>query len=343
MTDTLQYKNDILASKGAIAFTICANNYLAHAKNLAVSFKKYHPSVHFVIAILDQPNEGIAYRELGADEILWVDTLLKKETKELYDRYGIAELCTVVKPELIQYFFKREAEVLLYIDPDIEVFSPFEEVFEQLGKNDMVLTPHICSPTGDVGHPQDKHLMRTGIYNLGFLAIKNTPEINSFIAWWDKRVKAYGYHDLKKGYFYDQIWLGFGPAFLDRVFILRHLGYNAANWNLHERELITKEGNWYVNSTENPLRFFHFSHFKIDKLPIIASYNENFNTENRKDIEPLFLSYKQSLLNYNFQELQNVDYAFGLKPKPEVIARRQSKWERAWKLFKKSVKTVLRE
>jgi hypothetical protein len=87
------------------AFTICANNYLAHAKTLATSFKEHHPGVDFCIAILDKPNEAIDYGGLGADEILWIHELLPQLVTELKDTYNIAELCTVVKPKLFAHFF----------------------------------------------------------------------------------------------------------------------------------------------------------------------------------------------------------------------------------------------
>ena len=325
------------------AFTICANNYLAHAKTLAVSFKKQHPDKSFVIAILDAPSDAIDYNDLGADTVLWIPRLFKDLVESLRNTYGIAELCTVVKPELFTYFFKQGYEQLLYIDPDIKVFSPLKEVFVALETHQMVLTPHICSPTGDVGHPQDKDLMRTGIYNLGFLAVKNTPEILKFVAWWDKRVKAYGYHDLSKGFFYDQIWLGYGPAFLDNVHVLRHLGYNMANWNLHERQVLCENQSYFVNNINTPLRFFHYSHYKMENEPQIASYNKNFDLENRLDIVPVFNLYKENLLANNYTALKKIYYVYG-KPsvnKATVNKSQENRFKKAYKAFKKVVKILL--
>ncbi|WP_339703437.1 hypothetical protein [uncultured Marixanthomonas sp.] len=328
-----------------LAFTICANNYLAHAKTLATSFKKYHPEVVFCIAILDEPNEGIDYDNLGADKIFWIHKLLPELVSELTDTYNIAELCTVVKPKLFTHFFGKDYNTVLYIDPDIKVFAPFNEVFAALQEHQVVLTPHICSPTGDTGHPQDKDLMRTGIYNLGFLAVNKTEQTQSFIHWWDKRVRAYGFHDLKKGFFYDQIWLGYAPAFLDRVFVLRHLGYNVANWNLHERKIINENGRYFVNNAKTPVVFFHYSHFKMENLPSIASYNKNFNLDNRKDIVPLYVEYKDDLIENNYNVLKHIDYIFGKKPKPinaSVKLKKNNRFHKAFVLFKKTVRMILK-
>ncbi len=325
------------------AFTICANNYLAHAKTLAISYKAQHPDHTFVIAILDAPCSEIDYNTLGADEVLWIPEMLPELIENLKNTYGIAELCTVVKPELFASLFARGYKNVLYIDPDIKVFSPLKEVFTALKTNQMVLTPHICSPTGEVGHPLDKDLMRTGIYNLGFLAVKHTPEIVEFVAWWDKRVKAFGYHDLKKGFFYDQIWLGYGPAFLDKVYVLRHLGYNVANWNLHERNILSVNGQYFINDDHTPLRFFHYSHFKMENLPAIASYNQNFNLENRPDIASVFNLYKENLIENGYVALKKINYTFGKQPEIKIVVDKTkfSKVKQATAHFKKGVKILL--
>ncbi len=329
-----------------VAFTICANNYLAHAKTLAVSFKTQHPDIKFMIAILDEPNQKIDYNSLGADEVLWIPKLMPDLIDELKSVYGIAELCTVVKPELFKYFYNNGCEKLLYIDPDIKVFSKLNEVFEALDNSDIVLTPHICSPTGEIGHPLDKDLMRTGIYNLGFLAMNKTIETIAFVNWWDKRVKKYGYHDLQKGFFYDQIWLGYAPAFLDKVCVLRHLGYNMANWNLHERKIIKKGGKYFVNNGSIPLRFFHYSHFKMEALPSIASYNENYNLNNRPDIVPIYMEYKADLLNNQYMFFKNIDYSYG-KRALEIMDNapvnlESNRFIRSLALLKKAIKIIVK-
>ncbi|MFL1012239.1 hypothetical protein [Flavisericum labens] len=327
----------------SLTFTICANNYLAHTNVLASSYKKYHPDSVFVIAILDKPNKNVEYNKLGANEVIWIHELFPDLIDKLKEKYGIAELCTAVKPELFSHFFSKGFDSVLYIDPDIKVFSKFKEVFEKLNTYDVILTPHICSPTGEVGHPLDKDLMRTGIYNLGFLAMNCTPETLAFVNWWDKRVKSFGYHDLQKGYFYDQIWLGYAPAFLDKVYILRHLGYNVANWNLHEREVIEKKGNFYINDETTPLRFFHYSHYKMGNEPIIASYNENFNLKNRADIVPVFNNYKTSLEDSGYHQLKNIAYNYGkpIDQKEPIKPKKQSRLKRSAYLLKKVFRILI--
>lgn len=329
--------------KDIVGFTICANNYLAHAITLARSFKEFHKEAKFYIVILDRPNDTIDYSDLGSDGIIWADKLHKDLIKQLSVIYGIAELCTVIKPKMIEYFYNSGFNKVLYIDPDIKVYSSFQEVFNALEVNDVVLTPHICSPTGETGHPLDKDLMRTGIYNLGFLAMKKTSETLGFLKWWHKRVVVFGYHDLRKGFFYDQIWLGYAPAFLDKVYVLRHLGYNVANWNLHERRLLKIDETWYVNNKDIPLCFFHFSHYKMENEPLIASYNENFNLENRLDLKEVFNDYKLVLLKNEYIKFKTIDFSYGKKATLiEPKKNKPNRFRKAGYLAKKSILTLIK-
>lgn len=293
-----------------VAFTICANNYLAYALILCQSFKAHHPNTPFWVLLVDKKKSQIDYNQLCVDQILWVDDL-DLDIESLAEKFNIAELCTVVKPEAIRKLFHQGFTQVIYLDPDIQVFSKFKEVFEELPKHDMIVTPHICSPIPKGIVPSDHTLMRTGVYNLGFVAFNKTKGTVEFLEWWSNRVQRFGFHDVKNGYFFDQIWIMWAPAFLETVNILRHLGYNAANWNLHERHFSLNSGNKYKINFEYDLRFFHFSHFRPDKFPQLASYNRSFNAENRPDVNDLFSDYIRLLEANNHSQFKKIPIAYG--------------------------------
>ena len=76
------------------------------------------------------------------------------------------------------------------------------------------------------------------------------------------KLKDLCFVQVDKGLFVDQIWLNYAPLYYDRVFIIRHLGYNIAYWNFHERSIEQMGGRWFVNK-KFPLKFFHFSGIHI--------------------------------------------------------------------------------
>jgi hypothetical protein len=279
-----------------IAFTICSNNYLAHAKTLGDSFLEHHPDWKFIVGLVDEFDSSFDYSLLANFEIIKATDIKVSGFESLLNKYNIIELNTAVKPTFIKHIFTNyKANKLIYLDPDILVTSYFEEVITILDSRDILITPHICSPIDDEYAPTDYHTLRGGIYNLGFIALARYDRIKEFIQWWDERVLKYGYCNLSNNMFYDQLWINYVPALWDNYHIVKHLGYNMANWNLHERKLTnTGKESFYVNQ-QYPLRFFHFSGYKYDNSSSIASYLTRYDLETRPDLKHLFFLYNDLL------------------------------------------------
>ncbi len=336
-----------------IAFTICANNYLAHATVLAESFKKNNSTTEFWIVIADERCGKVVYETLHADKVVFIQEIISTlELETLSRKFNITEFCTAIKPDVLLYLQRLGYVFCVYLDPDIEVFYQLEYIFDLLEQHAIILTPHICSSKKLDLTPNDYQILRTGVYNLGFGAF-NLDVTANFIKWWKNRVIKYGYRIDAKGMFYDQIWMSYAPAFEGSTHILRDLGCNVANWNLHERTLLCHDGNYFVNHLNNPLKFFHYSHFKINDLPRIAAYNKDFTIENREDINPLFLNYKAQLEAKGIKFYEEIQYAYGCKAgysKSDKIKARKNltkdltlygKIRQSYKFLKKAAKILL--
>jgi hypothetical protein len=280
-----------------IAFTICSNNYLAHAKTLGDSFLEYHPEAKFIIGLVDKYDTGQDYTFFSDFEIIPVEEISIVEFEELNLKYNISELNTAVKPSYLHFIFKKYApEKLLYIDPDILVTSRFDEVLNALDIKNIILTPHICSPIDDEFAPTDFHTLRGGIFNLGFIGLSKYEMVKGFITWWHQRVVKYGFADFRRSMFYDQLWINYVPAFFDNYTILKHPGYNMANWNLHERVLSKDNKDCFIVNDYYPLRFFHFSGYKFTSPDSICSYLTRYNFETRPDLISIFNDYQNKLI-----------------------------------------------
>src|ERR1700721_417342 len=108
-------------------FTVCSNNYLAQATVLGNSLKVHNPSYRFIIFLVDEKHESINYDEIG-HEIIPVH-LIEAEFRELSLKYDIIELNTAIKPRVVEYLFKeKNAEKVIYLDPDVKVYARFEEL-----------------------------------------------------------------------------------------------------------------------------------------------------------------------------------------------------------------------
>lgn len=290
-----------------IGFTICSNNYLAQAKIVADSFLKYHRDADFQIFLVDHLSSIIDYNKFSSANIRLVNEVIPElEMLKLAEKYNITELNTAVKPDIfISLFNQFPNSKIIYLDPDIEVFERFEDLLIKLDTYAMVLTPHILKPIDDGKAPADRGLLPTGIFNLGFLALANPVVLNEFLPWWRDRVLKYGQRDERKGFFYDQVWMNYVPVLFDFYYILKHPGYNMANWNLHERILEPNGSGFKVNGLY-PLCFYHYSGYRYHSPTKISSYHDRFDLDSRMDIAPLFRNYQRQMKENSHETLNRI-------------------------------------
>jgi hypothetical protein len=288
-----------------IAFTLCSINYLAQAKTLADTMGSTNPSWRFIVGLVDKNVGNIDLSFLGC-EILEVEQLQIEEFEQMVNSYSIVELITAVKPFYFTYFLKKypEADKVIYFDPDIMVFDSLVSLEQKLDLNDIILTPHFTQPINDKFLPTEKHVFNTGVFNLGFLAVKRSENTANMLKWWEGKLRTECILDLTRGYFVDQLWMTLVPAYFDKVLIDKYPGYNMAHWNLHERTLTETANGYMVNDV--PLIFYHFSHYHPDRPNEIAAYHTRFSFEKRPDLGAIFENYKNSLLRNNYFEFKKV-------------------------------------
>ena len=257
-------------------FTLASRNYLSYAATLMQSLRAAHPEARRVIGLVDAADlEGAAELDLAAEVLPW-EALAVPGAEAMARRYSILELNTAVKPFLFQHLLAQDgAGPVVYLDPDIVVYRRLDELERLLEDGaGLVLTPHITSGLDDGLDPDELALLRSGVYNLGFLAVAPGAESDRLIAWWGERLEERCLVEPEAGLFVDQRWMDFAPAFHPGARILHHPGYNVAYWNLHERRLEAPEGAapWRVNG--EPLAFFHFSGV-VPGDPTVFSKHQN--------------------------------------------------------------------
>lgn len=317
-------------------FTICSNNYLAYAKVLGKSLKKYEPELMFLIFLCDEKNDEIDY-SLLADEVISMKDI-EPQLAALASRYNIVELNTAVKPRVFEYLLnERNAEQVIYFDPDIKIYSSFVNLFIELQNSSVILTPHICTPIPmDDRKPAENHFLNFGIYNLGFIGVNNTEESKKFIMWWKNHTYKQGYIDVYKGIFVDQLPVNLAPIFFKDVKIISNKGFNMAPWNLHERYLSKKNGGYVVNETEE-LIFFHFSSFKADELELPLLLYNRFTVSNRPDIKNIYEDYNADLKAAGYYFYKKFTYAYAALRSAHIKKMKKQKWMN--RLFLKKIFT----
>src|SRR5262249_20304187 len=151
--------------------TIISRNYLSHARTLAKSYARHEPGGRFYLFIVDGLPEGA---EVGADvQLLGPKELALPNFYEICFEYDVAELCTAVKPSLLLLLLNHFGEEqVVFLDPDILVLKPLEELRGPLAAGRVVLTPHTLQafPT-DGRRPCDQEILLAGAFNLGFIGL----------------------------------------------------------------------------------------------------------------------------------------------------------------------------
>lgn len=245
-----------------VAFTSITPNYLAKARVLASSLKRFHADIRFHVVLAeadtDLPLEGEPFDE-SAD---LTDLGLAKDRAWIF-QHTVVELCTAIKGLYSKRMLDRpDVDGVIYFDPDIAVLGPLDPVLEGLRQGSILLTPHQIEPEKERDAVIDNELccLRHGVFNLGFLALRQSEVGHSFARWWSNRLMAFCQIDLESGIFTDQRWVDLAPALFDELLVLRQPGLNVATWNFTHRRL-GGTAPFDVTVNDEPLSFFHFSGF----------------------------------------------------------------------------------
>lgn len=288
-----------------IAFTLCSINYLGQAQTLCNSLRRSNPGLKFIIGLVDKNVHNVDLSFLGC-EILEVDKLSIEGFEEMVQSYSIVELVTAVKPYYFTYLFNKYLEVskIAYFDPDIMVFDTLGGLSMKLDQHDIILTPHLTQPITDTFLPTEKHLFNTGVFNLGFLAVKRSENTLNMLTWWSNKLRRECILDLSRGLFVDQLWMNLVPAYFEKVLIDKYCGYNMAHWNLHEREITGMKNGYQVNGES--LVFYHFSHYHPAHPQEIAAFHTRYSFDTRPDLRKLYDDYREELIQNHYFELKKV-------------------------------------
>lgn len=243
-------------------FTSASFSYLDRVRVLGETLRRFHPDWEFVFCLSDIEPPGFTFDldEEPIDAVVRIGELGIPNLDSWMFEHDIVELCTAVKGKMLCRLFEQGADKVVYIDPDIAIFSDLSAIEQALDTHDVVLTPHQLKPDTDPAVIQDNEIgsLKYGIYNLGFVAVSSRPEGRRFAEWWRDRLLTFCFDDVPNGLFTDQKWCDHVPALFDNVLILRDSGYNVASWNLSQRPIsIDDQGTIFAG--DKKLRFFHFT------------------------------------------------------------------------------------
>ena len=244
-------------------YTSAAVNYLPKVRTLCTSIKQHHPEFTVHLALADKLPKWLDIEHEPFDSIISVDELGIPDLKSWIFCHSLVELCTGIKPFALRYLLNQsECHAVLYLDPDIVVFSQLNDLLEQFENNSVLLIPHQTEPERSLQEVITHEMchLRNGVYNLGFVGVKNDTNGRAFAEWWSNRLYHFCFEEPAGGIFTDQKWIDLVPSIFDGVKIVKSPRFNVAPWNIANRQL---SGTWEAGFTVKgePLGYYHFTGF----------------------------------------------------------------------------------
>ncbi len=222
-------------------------------------------------------------------------------------KYSILELSTAVKPYFLDWLFRNYGfDNVIYLDPDIRVYSSLSSLEAALETFNIVLTPHLTDPLEDDRQPSELQILRAGAYNLGFIALRANPEVDRFLRWWQSHLYDHCAVDLLRGLFVDQRWIDLVPGMFAGVYILREPGYNAAYWNAAHRRIGRLKESLVVG--DQPLYFFHFSGYDPSSAGSFSKHQDRLQLTDRDDLKSLCEEYRHELFERGYADCSRWPY-----------------------------------
>ncbi|MBL8536984.1 MAG: glycosyltransferase [Hyphomonadaceae bacterium] len=289
-------------------FTICARNYLPIARTCLETSQRHHPDAEHVLVLCDEVQDG--YDPVSERfRVIVVGDLGLEALEDMSWRYDVMELSTAIKPFCFSHFFAAGFDEVVYLDPDLFFLAPLSAVAEAFTRGaEAVVTPHINKPIWDDKRPNDHDMLRAGVYNLGFLALRKSHAASEFARWWGERLKLGAASDPDRGYFTDQKWCDLLPCFVSRTEILDHPGYNLAYWNLMHRPVARVGQTWTAGG--QPVCFAHFSGASFSDPDVFSKHQNRYDAQSIGALLELYDAYREQVRANGFGSGPNYTYAF---------------------------------
>jgi hypothetical protein len=298
--------------------TIIAKNYIAFARALCASFLRHHPEGRCYVLVIDD-YQGYIDQSGEEFEIVGLQALGIAELVRFCFRYNVTELATACKPFLLEFLLAQGGGgKLLYIDPDILITNPLDDLYGMLDGSDIIVTPHLDEDYPDDGlKPDDSIVMTHGVFNLGFIGVKKCGNTIRFLQWWQGKLSSKCLIDYGRGYFVDQKFMDLAITLFRNITIVTEPGYNVSYWNLHSRKISSSGDDWRCNDAR--LYFYHFSSFKPEHPDVMSIHQNRFNLAHMPDLGRLYRDYARIVMENGYSDTRSWPYTFNYFSNGEAI------------------------
>ena len=234
-------------------------NYLSRGLALYRSLQRHAPASRLWVLCLDQASHALLVKQalpnlvpvaLADFEAADPELAATRSNRSLIEYYFT---CT---PAWLLYVMAHEgsSEWVTYLDGDLFFFDSPEAIFGELQDAAFAIIPHRYTAAV-------QHMRKYGIYNVGWVGVRNDPDGLTAVKWWRERCIEWCYDHVDGERFADQGYLqGLAEQF-PRVKVIENPGANLAPWNIGNYRVAFRDGKVLIDEAY-PLIFFHFQGLK---------------------------------------------------------------------------------
>jgi hypothetical protein len=197
------------------------------------------------------------------------------------------------RPAIVRYALEiLDFNICIFLDGDTYTYNSFASLEEILAKGaSIVVTPHILSPLpNDNKAPSITDISLMGNYNSGVFA--SSKKGLKFVKWWESQTKLYPIILKHQGIAAEQGWLRFAGDFDENCVIFRDKGYNAAYWNIAQRNLKLSGDVYYTDNDR--LTIMHFSGLRKETaVENMSIYQNRYKLQKDGILYKLYDDYKK--------------------------------------------------
>lgn len=252
--------------------TLFDSNYLVKGLVMYQSLLKTCPNFHlYILAFDDLLNRTLVDMRLPHVTVISLENFEDDELITVKPCRTAVEYMWTATPSIILYCItKYELEHCTYIDADLCFFSNPSVLIEEMGDNDVLITPHRYSEKYD-------QTLTSGKYCVQFNTFKNTKNGLNILKEWRADCINWCFNRYEDGKRGDQMYLDSWNVKYEGVYESKHLGGGVAPWNM-QQYVFTKHkakirGKEIVTNNEFDLVFFHFHYIFSFKKYFFREFN----------------------------------------------------------------------
>ena len=254
--------------------TLFHSNYAAKGLTLYRSLKSVCPKFHlFVFAFDDEAADVMNELSLPEVTVITLAEFEDTELKRVKPTRSVAEYCWTCTASTILYCLTHfDIEHCTYLDADLFFYQNPQILLDEMGDNDILITPHWFAADNDNSE-------EVGKYCVQFLTAKNTPNALSILTEWRNECIEWCFCHYEDGKMGDQKYLDKWPDVHVGICVSKNMGGGVAPWNMERYSFFHNKGILYATEKEVGLSFpvifchYHFVYAFVKSFLYMFSFD----------------------------------------------------------------------